>query len=440
MAAVLVQDGDVMRMMRHPDIHEDKVVFTFANDLWLGSTEGGIARRLTTHPGAEYLAQFSPDGEHIAFTASYDGNPDVYLIPAEGGEPERVTYQPGTDYMAAWTPDGDIAYTSTFQSALNDTRLYIQDPDGSWPRTTPLYEVADLSFSPDGETVAFNRARSHVFNWRRYRGGTQGVISFYNFEENEYWELPHERENQWFPMWVEDSVYFVSDRDFGTVNLFRSDMQGNNIERLTNFDDADIRWPNTDGETIVWERNGYLETYDLDTGDVSRIDQRVVGDRIHTRPEFMNLAPYISTFSISPSGKRLAVEARGEIFSLPATSGETRNLTDSPGSRERWVQWSPTGENIAYLSDETGEYKIYIEPQMGGDPEMLDTPDEHRIYSFAWSPDAESMVYRTTDGSAYLIDVESEETTFVYRNPRGFQAFTPSFSHDSTWLAYIKNE
>lgn len=234
-------------------------MFTYASDLWTAKREGGLARRITSHPGQETRARISPDGKFVAFSGEYDGNVDVFVVPIEGGEPKRLSYDPVPDLVLDWTPDGKIAYKSlagTFNS--KQPRMWVVDPKGGLPTASALQEVSDGSFSPDGKSMAFNRVSSHQFNWRRYRGGTQGRISLYEFATNKYSELPSKGENSWHPMWIGNAVYYASDRNQGTVNLYKYDLGNRQDRQLTTYADADIKWPASDGKSIVFERDGYL--------------------------------------------------------------------------------------------------------------------------------------------------------------------------------------
>ncbi|MCB8931922.1 MAG: PD40 domain-containing protein [Chthonomonadaceae bacterium] len=438
--ALTLQFGTAdMRLMRFPAVHGDTVVFTFAGDLWTSKKDGGFARRLTSHFGGESRARFSPDGKWLAFTGTYEGNADVYVMPAEGGEPVRLTFEPDTDIVLNWTPDGKIAYASTYGSFTNrQQRLWLVDPKGGLPISTDLIEVSDLSYSPDGRKAAYNRFGSHAFNWRRYRGGSQGKISFWDFPSQTYSEIPSAGENSWEPMWVGDTIYYISDKNQSTVNLYAYDTKSKRTEQLTKFTDADIKWPSTDGKTIVFERDGYLYDYDLASKKVERLTPTVRGDMLSARPELKELGNQISNFSLSPSGVRLAAEARGEIFSVPAKHGDTRDLTETPGAREQAPDWSPDGKTIAYMSDESGEVQIYTRPQMGGPATQVSDEKTNRIQAFRWSPKGDKISFSTVKGQVYLLDPKTKSSQEIFAERFGG---TPPYdwSPDGNWIAYIAN-
>jgi tricorn protease len=427
-----------VRLMRYPSIHGDNVVFTFASDLWISDSSGGVARRLTSHPGLEYRARYSPDGSMIAFSGSYDGGRDVFVMPAEGGEPKRLTYMPGSEFVLGWTPDGKVAFSSSAQAQMRHARLYLVSPEGGMPEVTDLQDVSDISYSPNGKTVALNRNYSHQFNWRGYRGGTQGKIGFFNFEDNSYEEIKHGKENSWMPMWAGDDVYFVSDKKDRTRNLFKYNTKSKRTSQVTNYKDGSIRWPSTDGESIVWERDGKIEVFDIDSSKTSGFTPKVLGDNQAMRARYRQFGSQVSGFSISPSAKRLAVEARGDIYSVPAKNGTTRNLTESPGSRETSPSWSPDGQEIAYLSDASGEAKITIVPQMGGETEVIDTPESHRITGFSYSPKGEWLTYDTVDNRLIIVNRKSGEVREISEDAAG--TVQHDWSQDDSWIVYTKTE
>lgn len=425
-----------IRLMRNADIFGDQIVFQYAADLWIMDRKDGIARRLTSHPGVEGRPRFSADGTQIAFSGTYDGNADLFVVSSKGGEPKRLTFMGTPEIPLDWTPDGRIAFTSQFGSKSDRILgMHTIGVNGGVPTRTALEEVFDASFSPDGKQVAFNRNNSHTFNWRRYRGGTQGKISFYDFEANRYWEIPSKRENRWQPMWVGDSVYYIGDKDFGTRNLFRWDTKTNRETRLTNFRDADIKNPQNDGKTIIWDRNGVLETFDIATGQVTSVKAFIGSDFLAARPRLVNLGNAISGIGLGPSGARIAVEARGDIFSVPARSGETRNLTKSQGVRERAPQWSPDGRVISYLSDRSGEVQLVTQPQMGG--EETTHKVDPLIQNYVWSPDGKTISYQTRDGKLMLLNPVTGAQTEVMRQK--WQSGTAyDWSPDSEWIVYTK--
>lgn len=438
-ALALAQDsgGPVEpRLLRYPSVHGNTVVFSYAGDLWVSHLNGGAARRLTSFPGLETRPKISPDGTTVAFTGSYDGSPNVYTIPIEGGEPKRLTFDTEPDSVLGWTPDGKIAYATVAETyTLNrQQRLFFVDPKGGLPQTTPVYEITEGTFFPDGHTLAYTRFNSYAFNWRRYRGGSQGTISVYDMAANRYSELPHQREQNYFPMVVGRAIYYISDRNQATLNLYRYDLDHKTDVQLTHYTDADIRYPSTDGKTIVWERDGFLWAYDIASGAARQVSPTIRAENLTARPYLRSLGTSISGVTLSPSGARVAVEARGRIFSVPVHSGDTRDMTNAQGVHEKLPQWSPDGQTIAYASDASGEYEIYTRPQMGGTPTKL-TTQPLDVTGLTWSPDGKSLAVVTTH-DLYVLDVESHRLTHVAHGDYG-PISNLDWSPDSNWIAYL---
>lgn len=428
--------GDTPLMIRQPAVYGDKVVFHYATDLCIAPLNGGPAKRLTSHQGNETSPRISPDGKWIMFAGQYDGPaPQIYVIPIEGGQPKRVTRVAEGATPQFWLPGNKIAFSSIAGSFTNrHQRLWITDMEGGLPQSNELFEFSWGTVSPDGNLVAYNRMNSYGYNWRRYRGGTQGFVSFYNFRTGEYSEMEHGDEQSYFPMLVGNQVYFVSDREDGTTNLYQYDMASKRTTRLTNNRDGDITFPSTDGKSIVYERDGGISIYDIATKRVRPFVPKVQADIITVRPTYRNFANEISEFSISPSGRRLAVAARGKSFSLPATSGDTRMLFGKAGQREYNVLWAPDGQHIGLISDVSGEEKIYLIPQRGGEPKMLNTPDSHHITSFTWAPKSDKVLYRTSEGLMVLHTIETGESKVVHDAKDGLGGI--DFSADGSWIAF----
>jgi tricorn protease len=430
----VAQTAPEMRLMRNPTIFEDKVVFNYAGDLWECSADGGMARRLTSHPGAENFPRFSPDGKWIAFTASYDGAAEVYVMPSEGGDPKRLTFEPSPDIVKGWTPDGKILYVSDSQTPGSFSfGLRTISPNGGLSKLTGLKEVFDVSMSADGKTVAFSRNNSHTFNWRRYRGGTQGRIAFSDLNASTYKEIPSGRENRWMPNFIGDRVYYIGDKTQGTRNIWMFDTKSNRETQVTTNNDGDIRSLSTDGKRLVFEREGQIFVMDPVKGTIAPVVPRVAADMNAARPRMYKYGNMISDGSLSPSGLRIAIEARGEIFSVPARSGETRNIGGNSASKETNPAWSPDGKTIAFMSDRSGEMRIYTMPQMGGDWKEVPTPKGVSLTEFRWSPDSKKISFSATDYKLHVIDLETGKVTLAYAFEYGSPVY--DWSPDSNWIA-----
>jgi tricorn protease len=429
------------RLLRYPDLHGDRIVFTYAGDLWSVPAGGGDARRLTSHDGYEYLPRFSPDGQWIAFSAEYEGNMDVYVMASNGGAPRRLTWHPLADRVVAWTPDGRIVFRSKRSSAVQSyDRLFTIGVAGGVPEELPLPTAGMSSFSPDGTKIAFNPIATESQYWKRYRGGTQSHIGIFDLATKEYEEVPHTDAGDLFPMWFKDAVYFVSDRD-GVMNLYRYDVRSHDLRQLTRHAEYDVKWPSlaADGSgRIAYTNGGTLYVYDIAKGTTAPLAVRVRSDAPATRVTTINAQKWLQTVALSPSGVRALIGARGEVFTVPAKEGEPRNLTASSGARELWPAWSPDGKWIAYASDRSGEYELYIRPQDGsGDEKRLTTLGAGFRSELAWSPDSKKIAFAELSLALSYVDVGSGKVTVADRAEYGLiDEF--DWSPDSLWLVYAK--
>ncbi len=428
------------RLLRQPDISKDAVVFVYAGDLWTAPRSGGEARRLTSHPGDELYPKFSPDGKWIAFTGEYDGNADVYIIPSEGGEPRRLTYHPANDLVLGWTPDSKkVLFRSNRASApAATTRLFLVSIAGGLEEMLPVPRASLTSFSPDGEKIAYNPTSQEFRTWKRYRGGWTNYIGIYDLKRNTYDEIPRSGALDQFPMWRGNAVYFISDRE-GVMNLYRYDLGSKQTRKLTSYTEYDIKWPSAGADAIVYENGGLLYSYDVASGKVAHIPVTVSSDLVTARPEIKSVSNLIRSFELSPTGVRALVEARGDIFTIPSEHGSVRNLTDTPGIHEQNATWSPDGKWIAYLSDRSGEFELYLRPQKGGDEVRVTSDGDCYRYGPVWSPDGKKLAYWDKKQRLYYVDTDAQRPVLIDQAENGLDG-TPAWAPDSRWLAYSKNE
>lgn len=426
-------------LMRYPDISKDSVVFAYAGDLWISPRAGGPARRLTTHSGDELFPKFSPDGKWIAFTGEYDGNQDVYVMSADGGEPRRLTYHPTNDIVLGWTPDGKkILFRSDRHCAPPNryTKLFLVSPEGGMPEELPVPRASLTSFSPDGNRIAFLSTSQEFRTWKRYRGGWSPAIGIYDLKNNKYEELPTAKGMDLFPMWRGNTIYFISDRE-GVMNLYSYELTSKQTKKLTDYKEYDVKWPSLGADAIVYENGGLLYSYELSSGKVSNIAVTVNSDDVLARAEFKSVGSNIRTFALSPSGTRAIFEARGNILTLPVEHGSVRYLSNSSGVHELNPRWSPDGKWIAYLSDRTGEYEIYLRPQTGGDETRITTDGKMYRYGPEWSPDSKKLLYWDKKLRLWYVDIDAKKPILIDTGEYG-QINGGSWAPDSRWVAYGK--
>ena len=442
----LLARSEESRLMRFPDIYGDKIVFTYAGDLWVVSSNGGTAERLTSDAGIELFAKFSPDGKTIAFSASYDGNMDVYTIPVKGGVPKRLTYHPYGDMVLDWTPSGDkILFRSTRDSETNPgpriRKLYTIDRNGGYPEKLPLFEGELTSYSPDGKKIAYNRMSREFRTWKRYRGGMAQDIWLYDFEKNTSERLTTFKGTDAFPMWYKNSIYFVSDRD-RTMNIYCLDLATRNTRKITSHTEYDVKWPSLGQDKIVYENGGYLYVLDLKTEKTKKLDITVPAEKIFARSTFKKVGNMINGYEISKTGKRAVVEARGDIFTVPEKKGDWRNITQTPGIRERDPAWSPDGKWIAYLSDRSGNYEIYLRKPDGTGDEIQVTKGSHGWqWSLLWSPDSKKILFSDKTYTLYYVNIDTKKPQLPRKIDKDnwSDIYEYSWSPDSKWVTYQKS-
>ncbi|HEY6185515.1 MAG TPA: PDZ domain-containing protein [Terriglobales bacterium] len=450
---LLAQDMSEGRLMRFPDIHGDKIAFYYGGDLWLVSSDGGVARRITEHAGRELFPKFSPDGKWLAFTGQYDGNFNVYVMPAEGGQPKQLTFYQGEaaqlrermgvhNQVINWTPDSKrVVFLSRKDSSNGWTkRPYSVSIDGGMAQPFPMIEGGLLSYSADGNKIAYNQIFRNFRTWKRYTGGLAQAISIYDLKDNTVEDLPHTDYTDTFPMWHGSTIYFTSDRGSEhRLNLYSYDTTSKQIAQLTHFTDFDIMWPSLGPDAIVFENGGYLYRFDLQSQQPKKLTIHFSADRPMTMKHWVSVSKNITDFDISPEGKRAVFAARGDVYTAPAKEGSVRNLTRTPGIREKSVAWSPDGRWIAYLSDRSGEDEIYISPQDGMGKEQQITSG-YKGFKFppVWSPDSKKIAWSDKDLNLWWIDISDKKQVQITHNKYG-EIQNYSWSPDSKWLAYDEN-
>jgi tricorn protease len=436
------------RLMRFPDFHSNKVVFTYAGDLYLADRAGGTARKLTSHIGYEMFAKFSPDGSKIAFTAQYDGNTEVYVMPAEGGTPKRLTHTAtlGRDdvsdrmgpnnMVTSWTPDGKyVVYRTrgiTFNSFVG--HLFKVPVDGGLSERLPLATGGFNTYSEDGSKLAFNRIMREFRTWKYYKGGMADEIWLFDFKTKETKKLTDNVAQDIFPMYHKGDVYFASDRD-RVMNLFVYRNESGKVEKVTNFDEYDIKFPSRGTDGIIFENAGFLYIQKYEGGEPEKLTIKIENDQPVGRNAWVDASKYIQGATISPKGKRVAFAARGDIWSVPAENGITYNLTQTPGAHDRNPDWSPDGKYLAYISDISGEDQLYILENKEDAKPIQVTKNNTYLYGYEWSPDSKMIVWSDQNYKLNYIDIEKKKTIEIAHGDHGkFYGF--SWSPDSKWIAY----
>ncbi|MBP9945813.1 MAG: PD40 domain-containing protein [Vicinamibacteria bacterium] len=433
--------ADSTRLLRQPAVSATHIAFTYANNLWTVERAGGLARRLTSFQGQTQNPRFSPDGKWIAFSAEYAGNLDVYVMTAEGGEPKRLTWHPGPDVVQGWNSDGSaVIFASARATAAPSPapRFWTVPKDGGVETPMALPRAFQGRVSANGTHVAYRVNPSWDDERRNYRGGQNRPIWIVDLKTFDLVTPPWTDSKDIEPVWVGDAVFFLSDRD-GVSNVWSYDITTKKLAQVTKFTDFDVKTIDGRPDAVVFEQAGYIHELDPKTGRSRPVNIRVAGDFPWMMPRWDDVTARMTNIGLSPTGKRVVVEARGEIFTIPAEKGDVRNLTASPGIAERQPAWSPDGKWVSYFSDKSGEYALVIESQDGiTPPREIAIRNPKQYYTPSWSPNGKKILYSDTDFNVWVMDVASGEAKLMGTDPWAVPARTlnPTWSPDSKWVAY----
>lgn len=443
LTAVSAQNSSTTRLLRSPTVSARHIAFAYANNIWVVERAGGSARRLTSFQGLTQNPKLSPDGQTIAFSAEYAGNTDVYTVAVEGGQPSRLTWHPGADIMQGWTPDGKSVVFASGRATWAPTgvpRFWTVPASGGVEEALPIPRANQGKISPDGGRVAYRMPSSWDEERRNYRGGQNRPIWIMDLKTFAVDTTPFAGSKEMDPVWIGDAVYFLSDRT-GVSNVWKFDTKSRALTQVTKFTDFDVKTLDAGGNTVVFEQAGYIHTLDPATGGSAIVPVKAVGDFPWMMPQWKDVSSRVVSLALSATGKRAAVEARGEIFTIPAEKGDVRNLTNSSSSAEIAPIWSPDGRSVAYFSDRSGEYTLVIASQDGlGEPREIALPEPSRPYSPAWSPNGKKIAYQDTHFRIWVLDVASGSAKVADTDPyfMADRSVVPVWSPDSRWIAYPK--
>lgn len=435
-------------LLRSPAVSANNLAFVYGGDIWISDLNGSNARRLTINPAVEQAPVFSPNGKFIAFTGNYDGNSDIYIIPIEGGAPKRVTYHPGTDLVRGWLNNDELYFTAVRDYNYTLTsRMYRIKADGTQEKALPMPEAVQGSPSADQRYWAYIKNtdpsdRSNVA-FKRYRGGGMPSIWIFDTNTNDIEIIPGNTSNNVKPQFVGNKVYYLSDKDL-TLNLYSYDVKTKKVDQLTKFKDFDIKSLVAGNGKLAFEQGGKIHVFDPSTNKETAISISIQADAPYKRVNYKELASDIRGYDISPKGVRALFESRGEIFTVPKEKGDARNISNSPGSYEKYPAWSPDGKYISYLSDKNGKYQLVLQNQVTkAEPEYLDLGNTHFYFSPTWSPDSKKLFYSDSHLNLYYIDINTKKPVLVKQDNLGshtnrtYNQLQPSWSPDSKWISYV---
>jgi tricorn protease len=424
-----------------PTVNQTNIVFSYGGYLWTVPRSGGEARQLTTG-GHETTPHFSPDGKWIAFTGEYDGNIDAYVMPAEGGEPRRLTWHPAPDEVVGWSPDGKkVLFDSPREAYADFNRIYAVPVEGGVAEVLPMWRAENGSYSPDATRFAYQPVLKWQQAWKRYRGGQTTPIYIVRLNDLQLEKVPRENSNDDRPVWMGDTVYFLSDRN-GPKTLFAYDTKSKAVKQVVENKGFDLKSVSGGPDVLVYEQFGGIYLFDPSSGKSTHVNIQIAGDLPATRPHWVKAADKIQNASISPTGARAVFEARGEILTVPGEKGDIRNLTRTTAVAERDPAWSPDGKWIAFFSDESGEYALHLVDQSGlGEVKKINLGNPPSFfYSPTWSPDSKKIAFTDKRLNLWYVDIEKgtpvKVVTDIY-DAWGVQ-FTPAWSPDSRWITFSK--
>src|SRR5947209_5060688 len=417
--------------MRFPTLHGSAIVFEAHGNLWRVSRWGGVASRLTADPGYDLMPRFSPDGRAIAFTGFYQGNQDVYVIPAAGGAAQRLTFHSdvvenapvrwGPDNMVVtWTPDSKNVVFLSRRMAWNSWfgRLFAVPAQGGLAQPLPLDRGGLTTYSPDGNSIAYTRIFRDFRTWKRYNGGLSEDVDTYNFQTKKLAHVTTWHGTNTAPMWYGHKIYFLSDHDTKRrENIWVYDLNSRQFREITHVTNYDIDFPSlgvggSGGDGIVFAQAGALWVIDLPSEKLHRLNISVPDDGTRTGPRYVDASKSIrdtdtaqdADYALAPNGKRAVFSARGDIFTVPAEHGATRNLSTSSNADEDHPNWSPDGKTIAYTTDVNGEHQIALRPAAGGPEKILTHFKNGFYYQPLWSPDGKHLAVPDANHRLWLID------------------------------------
>ncbi len=445
-SGVDAQKNPSVGMMRYPDVSKSQIVFAYANDLWIVDRDGGVASPLASPEGAELFPRFSPDGKQIAFTGNYEGGNDIYVISAKGGQAQRRTFHPSTEVLCDWMPDGKgLLYSSNGFSGLGRiSQLFTISQKKPLPKQMAVPYGTNGAVSPDGKWLAYTPHSRDTRTWKRYRGGMASDIWLFNLKDKTSKQITDFEGTDSLPMWHKDVVYYLSDAgESARLNIWRYDSKTGEREQITTFESYDCKWPSIgpgirgEGE-IVFSNGTNLYLLNLKSRKSKAVSVSVPGDQPDLRFQSVDAAKFIESADISKTGMRVVFEARGDIWSIPVKNGGPRNMSKTSGVAERDPIWSPDGKWIAYLSDQSGEYEIYVTQSDGrGDTSQLTSDGDCYRYLSSWSPDSKYIAYADKTGKLFVLNVATKESKHVDTDAAAAQ-IQPNWSPNSEWICYAR--
>ena len=446
------------RMLRHPSYSKGKVAFSYLGDIWVANEDGTNVTRLTDNAAREVYPRFSPDGSQIAFSSNRAGNYDVYVVSSTGGTPRQLTFNSADDNVVGWTPDGKkILFASNRAKGVFPaiTTLFEVSVDGGIEQPVPTDWGYSASYSPDGAKLAFMRHPS-VWSRKHYRGAYAADLWIMDVKAQTYTKLgdPDYKGNTLWPMYARNGeIYFVADRlaNEKTVkyagpevmksanNIWKISDKGGAPVQVTHHGDGNLFFPSisADGRVIVYEDNFGIWKLDTTSGKSTEIHIDIKSDSKQNDVELVSISNQAESFQLSPSTKRAAIAAHGEVFTIATDRGEPQRVTETPW-REQDPRWSPDGKWIAFISDRTGREEVWIGDELGKTEKKLSDVDCDKT-GLTWSPDSKSLLWSGSDHKLRLVTVEKGNSEIVASSDAA-NINSPQFSPDGKFISYAKQD
>ncbi len=433
------------RLIRQPSISSSNIVFTYGSDIWISDLDGKNVKRITSTPAIERSPMLSPDGQTIAFTSNRSGANAVYTVSVEGGTPKRLTWHPSGATVAGWTPDGkQILYASGRDYAPKPSnRLWTISKEGGVPTMVSEQRGAKGSFSPDASKVVIDVISRWETEFRNYRGGQNTPLVILNLADQTETLIPNESTIDIQPLWLGDKIYFLSDRESGISNVWSYATADGSLSRLTSFEGSDVKWLSGKDDQLILEREGRIHLFDLNSNEITTLSINVIGDFPWADEKWENVTGDVQHVSLSAKGKRIIMEARGEVFTVPAEYGDTRNITNSPLTGDRKPIWSPLGDQVAWFSDEGHSNYVLKRASQNGMETFPDISIGESKYAWepTWSSDGQYIAFIDDDLRVRVVDLAAGTIKTVGTGginiERGNMGL--SWSPDAKWLAYSKS-
>jgi tricorn protease len=431
------------RLLRQPDLSDTHITFAYGGDIWVTELNSNLVRRITSTSAVESDPHFSPDGQQIAFTSNRSGSNSVYVVSVNGGDAQRLTWHPSPAIVRGWSNDGKrVLYASNRETAPNPYhRLWTIALQGANPELISSQWGFNGSYSPNGNEIVIDKMSRWDIEWRGYRGGQNTPLIILDLKTNQEELLPHNKTTDIQPLWLGEMIYFLSDRDF-TSNIWAFNPKTKALTQITKFKGADIKWLSGQKNTLIFEREGYLHLFDLTNQTSKQLEIKVVGDFPWANPKWEDVSNNAKFASLSPNGKRVIVESRGEIFTIPAEFGNVRNITESSNVADRNPIWSPKGDKIAWFSDANQkEYTLMLASQDGlTKPEIINIGESKMAWQPAWSPDGKHIAFVDNKVRLRVINVETKNIQTIDVGNINIErtSIEMRWSPDSKWIAYAK--